>query len=306
MSKKNLKGLWMILITMLITFCASISIFASSDFVIETNDDGKKCLTEYKGNDDKVYVPEGVQIVSGFTGNKKIKEVVLPNSVEEIQHSAFLGCKNLKSINFPKNLKRIWTSALSGCKNLKTIKINKKLKQIDEFAFFGCSGLEKIVVEKGNKKFKIYKGALCSKNMKRLYIYPAKRKTRTKFTIPETVKIIEEGSFYKNKYLKKIVIKGKVKLAGSYEKSESLETIIFKKAYYGFPTLSGCKKLKKVVLAEGTKRIGVYQFKGCENLESINYPSTLKKIDKFAFKGCKKLKQPVLPETVKVAEKAYN
>lgn len=302
-----LSCLWIFTIALLITLSVNITTFAASDFVIITNDEGRKVLTEYKGDDSIVVIPEGVQVVEGFQNNKKIKKVVLPESIEEIQHSAFSGCTNLKTINFPENLNRIWTSAFLRCKSLKTINLNKNLKQIDEYAFGYCSNLKKVTVAKGNKYFKVKKGVLYSHNMKELYLYPPALKSTKKFEMPKTVKLVYPCAFSDNKYLKKIIIKSKLKNApGDYDNCKSLETVIFKKACYATPSFANCKKLKKVVLAEGTKRICEYSFEGCRNLESINYPASLKGIDRYAFKGCKKLKQPILPETVKVDEKAFD
>ena len=54
--------------------------------------------------------------------------------------------------------------------------------------------------------------------------------------------------------------------------------------------IQNCKKLKKVVLAEGTEKIVDKQFYGCKNLTTINIPKSVKIIEKNAFKGCTKLK----------------
>ncbi len=305
MKNNIMKLIKITIVAFVLVFSSKINIFASTDFIIKTNDEGKKVLTEYKGDSKKVIVPYGVQIIEGFEKNKKVKEVVLPNTVEEIGEWAFCGCKNLKTIKFPKNLKRIWTGGFANCKKLKTIKINKKLKVIDEFAFDGCSGLEKISVEKGNKKFKIYKGALCNKKMTQLIIYPASLKGRTKFTIPKSIKYVLDGSFYKNKYLKKITVNGKTKFPGDFKLCKALEIVIFKGAYDATPEFANCKKLKKVVLAEGTKRIGTMQFKGCKNLVEINFPSSLETIEEEAFAKCKKINKKQIPKTIEIDNTAF-
>ena len=284
----------------------STKVSASSDFVINTNDFGQKVLVEYTGDENEVSVPDGVEIVEGFTDKKNIEKVILPDSVKEIGQYAFSGCINLKKINLPKSLKRIWNGAFMGCESLEKITINKKLKQIDEFAFSSCTGFKSIKVAKGNKKFTIYKGALCSKNMKKLYVYPVARKSRTKYTIPKSIKVVDVCAFYKNKYLKKIVIEGRVSgREGAFSECESLKKVIFKKAYKRMVDFSNCKNLKKVILAEGTKRIGDEQFSGCVNLETINFPSTLKRIDRYAFKGCEKIVKPEFADTVTVDEEAF-
>lgn len=285
----------------------STKVSASSEFVVETNLNGQKVLVKYTGTDKEVSVPNGVEVVEGFSYNKNIEKVILPSSVKEIGQYAFSGCTNLRKINFPENLERIWDGAFMGCKSLEKITINKKLKQIDEFAFSSCTGIKSIKVAKGNKKFIIYKGALCSKKMNKLYLYPAARKSRTKYTIPESIKVVDVSAFYKNQYLKKIVVKGTIHgREGAFSKCKSLEKVVFKKAYKSMVDFSNCKKLKEVILAEETKRIGDEQFSGCINLKLINFPSGLIKIDRHAFKGCKMIEKPEFSDTVIVDEKAFD
>ena len=57
--------------------------------------------------------------------------------------------------------------------------------------------------------------------------------------------------------------------------------------------------LKKVVLPEGVKTIGVGAFSKCKTLEGINLPDTLTKIEDEAFLGCKALTAIVIPAKLK-------
>lgn len=57
--------------------------------------------------------------------------------------------------------------------------------------------------------------------------------------------------------------------------------------------------LKKVVLPEGLKTIGVGAFNKCKTLEGINLPDTLTKIEDEAFLGCKALTTITLPAKLK-------
>ena len=152
----------------------------------------------------------------------------------------------------------------------------------------------------------VKKGVLYSKNMKRLIVYPALLKNRKKFTIPSSVKVVEACAFSNNKYLEKIVVKGKISAGeSSFKNCKSLKTIVFKKPYKGGVDLSNSKKLATVVLAEGTKYIGESQFDNCISLKNINFPSSIKNIDMYAFYGCKNLKVPVLANTIEVDRRAF-
>lgn len=319
MAKTIKKGIEIFFVMLVLSLATSVGVCAKSDFVIKKvgrekatpllkNNEKITVLLQYTGNDSKVVIPKGVQFIEGgaFKNNKKVEEIVLPNTVLGIGEYTFSGCTKLKKINIPQNVKRIWTGAFAHCKKLKTITLNKNLKVIDEFAFMDCEGLKKIKLKKGNNFFKVYKGALYSKKMNKLIIYPISKKG-TKYTISPKVKTIEGYAFSKNKYLKTIIIKGSVKFGeGSFVKAKSLKKVVFEKAYRWAPEFRGCKKLEKVVLAEGTKVIGESQFKGCKNLKNINFPKSLKYIDMYAFSGCYKITKPVFSNNVEIDKKAFD
>ena len=67
----------------------------------------------------------------------------------------------------------------------------------------------------------------------------------------------------------------------------------------GYAALSGCKKLKKVVLSSKMKAIPDSFFRGCESLDNIIIPDEIAQIGRFSFAGCKKLKKIILPNGVK-------
>lgn len=284
------------------------NVWAKTDFATKT-EDGKKVLVKYNGDESKVTIPAGIKVIgeSAFAGNKKIKTVILADSVVEIGDYAFNNCTNLKTVKFSENLKKIYKGAFRNCKNIKTIKIDKNLKLLDEFVFAGCTKLNKVTVAKGNKYFKASKGVLYSKNMKKLYLYPAALKSATKFTVPKTVKTAYGNAFSGNRYLKTIVVQSEISFGESaFAKCKKLNKVEFKKPYKGGVDFSNCEKLQTVILAEGTEIIGESQFEGCKNLVNINFPTSLKIIDMYAFSGCEKLTKPTLPNTVEVDQKAFD
>ena len=64
---------------------------------------------------------------------------------------------------------------------------------------------------------------------------------------------------------------------------------------YGY----GGSKMKKVILPEGVKTIGIHAFGKCASLESINLPDTVTKIEDEAFIGCKGLTTVSFPAKLK-------
>ena len=106
-------------------------------FVIE---DG--ILKAYFGTEEIVVVPEGVTHIGGdlidvedcpkhlkgdpigyraFFGNKRIKELYLPDSVVEIGFKALEHCKSLEVLSFSSAMKTFGCNAIVGCIALKKI-----------------------------------------------------------------------------------------------------------------------------------------------------------------------------------------
>lgn len=94
----------------------------NGDFVIT---DG--VLTEYKGSDETVTIPEGVTIIGhrpsggwgsngAFHGNETIRHLVIPEGVELIDSYVFTGCVNLETIQFPSSLVKVGSNAFQNTK----------------------------------------------------------------------------------------------------------------------------------------------------------------------------------------------
>ncbi|MCM1245865.1 MAG: leucine-rich repeat domain-containing protein [Roseburia sp.] len=144
-----------------------------------------------------------------FTPNtKSVKQIILPDSIDEILYLAFGGMENLEKINLPKNLKEVNKGIFRGCKKLKGVKIPAKTEKINFEAFSGCKSFEWIKVAKKNRNYKIKEGALLSKDGTKLYTWDKKRDY---YKVPEGVKTIKEEAncFYtlKNVYLSSSVSK---------------------------------------------------------------------------------------------------
>lgn len=212
-------------------FILGNTVHAASDFkTMKDSDD--IVLTEYTGKEAIVKIPKGVTIINrAFVNNKKVKKIILSDSVKEIYEGAFTNCSKLKEVKFSKNLKVIEKGAFIKCPKIKRIKIPKKCSTIGEWAFAGCTNLKEIVVEKGNKHYRMYKGALYNKKKTRLIIYPRNNKKRTTFSIPKSVKVINGGAFVNNKYIKRLVFQGSVMEGDipAFTGMKNLRTVVSKK-----------------------------------------------------------------------------
>ena len=78
--------------------------------------------------------------------SSKNKNVVIPNSVTEIDSYAFKGCTSLTSVVIPNSVTRISGSAFEGCTGLTSVTIPNTLKRIANNAFKGCTSLTSVTI----------------------------------------------------------------------------------------------------------------------------------------------------------------
>lgn len=105
---------------------------------------------------EKITFNEGlVEIGPGAFENSKLKELVFPKTLKEIQRYAFSCCRSLTSIFFNESLKDIGVGAFSGCNRLKMIHLQKMMQNISRIAFANCSELGVVYIEESDIKLHI-------------------------------------------------------------------------------------------------------------------------------------------------------
>src|SRR5574344_1490060 len=115
---------------------------------------------------EKVTINEGTICIKehAFSGCTKLREIILPDSIEQIKRCAFSYCP-IEKLVLPKNLKILENSAFccsnieeitipgtvkildcpfSGCEKLKRITINEGVENITDYSFAGCINLEHV------------------------------------------------------------------------------------------------------------------------------------------------------------------
>ncbi|MBO5778912.1 MAG: leucine-rich repeat domain-containing protein, partial [Clostridia bacterium] len=97
--------------------------------------------------------PESVELAEGIKfipnaafANTKLKEVILPNSIQIIDRSAFENCTSLKKVTLNEGLTTIRLEAF-GNTGLTEIVIPKSVKSLWHSAFEGATALQKIYFE---------------------------------------------------------------------------------------------------------------------------------------------------------------
>lgn len=124
---------------------------------VEGGEKPKAVLVEFLGKKTKAVIPSFVKIngskckviaiaSDAFRGNRKIRSVQLPDTIEEISEDAFAYCTKLKNVTGGKNLERIGNRAFLGCKSLVRIPEWKKVDIIGKYAFGWCTNIGRVYI----------------------------------------------------------------------------------------------------------------------------------------------------------------
>ncbi|MGN0477151.1 MAG: leucine-rich repeat protein [Ruminococcus sp.] len=115
--------------------------------------DDEVILISYEKENTIVNVPKSIEGVAvtklceKLFNNKRITEIVIPDSVEYIGYGIFEGCVDLCKVTLSNNLDTIPMRTFLNCKNLTSIFIPKSIKNIYSNAFSGCISLSNVKYE---------------------------------------------------------------------------------------------------------------------------------------------------------------
>ena len=120
---------------------------------VYTND--KKRLVYCMSQKTSFTIPEGVEIIGemAFRGKKALKNVIIANSVKEIEHDAFYDCDELDNVYVPAGVKVVRSYAFAECDKLKKVTFAGTPDKVSRHAFDDCDQLHDIIVPVGSSKF---------------------------------------------------------------------------------------------------------------------------------------------------------
>lgn len=222
-----------------------------------TLNEGK--LEKCEDNGQSIDVDEGVRLIcaGAFKDRKQLKNIKLPESLEEIETEAFRGCGNLTSMYIPEKTHRIGESTFRDCVNMKSLVIKNDKIKIGERAFENCATLESVELPEGLTE--LYGGVFNScKSIKAI-------------DLPSKLTIIGENAFSDCIGLEKVVVP---------ESVTKIDDLVF----------NGCISLASVVLPEGLRKIGKSAFKNCKALTNVTIPASVVSISDAPFRGCENMK----------------
>ena len=120
---------------------------------VYTND--KKRLVYCMSQEASFAIPEGVGIIGemAFRGKKTLKNVIIANSVKEIEHDAFYDCDELDNVYVPASVKIVRSYAFAECDKLKKVTFAGTPEKVGRHTFDDCNQLHDIIVPAGSSKF---------------------------------------------------------------------------------------------------------------------------------------------------------
>ena len=120
---------------------------------VYTND--KKRLVYCMSQETSFTIPEGVEIIGemAFRGKKALKNVIIANSVKEIEHDAFYDCDELDNVYVPAGVKVVRSYAFAECDKLKKVTFAGTPEKVSRHTFDDCDQLHDIIVPVGSSKF---------------------------------------------------------------------------------------------------------------------------------------------------------
>lgn len=241
--------------------------WGKTDF--ETTDglkDGTVTISSYIGDSVNIVIPNKIRgkKVVGIDKNafKKtdIESVKLNEYITSIGESCFESCPNLESVDLS-NVQALGNRCLSDCPKLEKVTIPETVVKLGDLMFGNDAGLKEVTFE-SDEHFKIVDDIIYSSDMTTLY-ETLPYATFTSYTVPDTVTVLNSGSFSFNKKIKSITL-------GKNVKKISESTFIM------------CESLTDVKLNNTAQEIGALAFSGT-GITSITIPKSIIKIDDNAF-----------------------
>ena len=253
---------------------------------VEISDLEAWCKISFKSNNSNpVYYSHNL-----FLNGQEIKNLIIPESIQELKYYVFRGCSGLTSVVIPNSVTYIGGSAFTGCSSLTSVEIPNSVTGIGEWAFFGCSGLTSVSI--GNSVTTIGKDAFydCS--------------GLTSVSIGNSVTTIGEDAFSGCSGLKKVDISDleawcKISFYSGYANptyyshnlflnGQEIKNLIIPETIQVLKSrvFYGCSGLTSVVIPNSVTSIGSSAFRECSGLTSVSIGNSVTSIGNYAFSGC--------------------
>lgn len=247
---------------------------------------------------------------SAFEAMRKLKTVVIPDSVSAIGDYAFESCISLTEVTLPNRMKNIGSGAFRKCIALKKVTLPDALTRIFGETFADCSALEQLVIPDAVISINARAFERCQKLIQseigvsyvdKWVIYADR--TLTEAILREDTVGIAMYAFEDCKDLQRVELPDTLKTLGygAFSGCKNLNAISLPDNIKNWESLvfSGCTNLSSVILPNHLEEIPMSSFTGCANLETIVIPNNVKKINNSAFSHCSALRAINIPDGLK-------
>ena len=315
--KGNIKRIGLVLLTLLTLSLGTLVVNAEtkdSDFVIENG-----VLKQYKGNDDTVYIPEGVTKIATYAFKREYSDYekwgMYSGDMTERDNSFMLKDKfYARKIVLSSTVKEIESFAIP--QNTEELVLNEGLEILDDGALYNVSAttleIPSTLKKIGNDAFSLTVKKITG-NCKEVELADRAFSYTKNLRVLELagVKNIPKGLFSE---CRKIT---RMSLTGSYaeikttdlRKLKKLRAINTSKAIQG-NLKEYCKNLKnnKITVSSEMKKFGDFFIENKKlveytgNSEIVKIPNGVKVIGEGAFAGETNIKKIVMPNTVRKIE----
>ncbi len=207
-----------------------------------------------------------------FSGFSELKEVVLPDRIEEIANFAY-SSTSITSFKSPKNLKVLGEKAFYRCRKLTDITLCNGLESIGNGAF-SATGLHALQIPASVAEL----GNFLAQNTEITFTgkHPSFIIEKDNSSYHSPFEVSELGGLYKHTEEGLHFVQMLDLNAQSYEVSKPC--VVIERGAFSYR-----EHLRKVILPEGIVRIERAAFKGCHKLEQVILPETLQSIGDEAF-----------------------
>lgn len=231
--------------------------------------DNIMCITATDNTISSASILEGTKWIACdcCTYCSNLEELIIPNTVVQIQEYAFVSCGKLKSIVIPNSVERIDDGVFRDCYKLSDITLGTGLKVIDEQVFRNCQAKEIKYLGTKSSFNTISKGAMWSGSAGIIHCSDGDLYlTALICTYPDDVVKYENSPSNKASLISAIIT------------GRDIDT--------GEHRFTECTNLESVIINPGVSVISQYCFRYDSKLNTVKIPDTVTSIEVNAFDEC--------------------
>ena len=265
----------------------------------------------YTGNSEYVKIPSKINgyTITGintqaFKNNKKLKGIIIPDTVTYVEDSLFSGCISLTDVDLGKGITVITNGMFYNCKNLKSLTIPEQIERFyDRYSYTG------------NSSDKPFEGCV---NLKNIY-FKAKDislvrylslPSLTNIVIGSTVESLPDRAFSGYKYLENVTFENGLLVLPNecFKNCTGLKSITLPDSMMsvGKSAFENCYNIKSVTFSENLNTIADSAFKGCSSIENLSFNKNLREIGNNAFEECSSVKNVTFNDSLNtIGESAF-